>query len=41
MQNAIAGLEKEVNDFLAFFSQNSLRRTVLPVLGSLNFEEWV
>lgn len=41
MQNAIAELETEVNDFFDYFKYDKERKTLHPVFGELNFEEWV
>jgi hypothetical protein len=34
-------LQNEINDFVQFFKDNPERKTVHPVFGELNFEEWV
>jgi hypothetical protein len=41
MDEAKADLEKQVNDFFAYFSNDPEMKTVHPVFGELNFEEWV
>ena len=40
MQNAVAELETEVNDFFTYFN-NTEKKTTHPVFGALNFEEWI
>ena len=41
MQNAVAELEREVNDFFNYFRVDEQKKTIHPVFGELNFEEWV
>jgi Protein of unknown function (DUF1569) len=41
MQNAVAELENEVNDFFNYFKEDAFIKTPHPVFGELNFEEWV
>ena len=41
LEKAIEKLEAEVNYFFAFFEQNPAAKTLHPVFGELNFEEWV
>ncbi len=41
MEEALAELENEVNDFVLFFEKNPEKKTGHPVFGELNFEEWV
>lgn len=38
---AMNELQKEVNDFVAFFKHDPESKTLHPVFGELNFEEWV
>src|SRR4030095_2934276 len=41
VNDAIASLEQEVNDFFTYFKDDSEKRTLHPAFGELNFEEWV
>jgi hypothetical protein len=41
MNEAVAELEKEVNEFILFFDKDAEKRTLHPAFGELNFEEWV
>ena len=41
LEDAKKYLNKSVDDFFNFFEKDPLRRTIHPVFGSLNFEEWV
>ncbi len=41
MQEAMNVLEKSVHNFFAYFSENPEKKTMHPVFGELNFEEWV
>lgn len=41
MQNAVAELEQEVNDFFIYFEKDTEKKTSHPVFGELNFAEWV
>lgn len=41
MQNAVTELENEVNDFFTYFDKDKERKTIHPVFGELNFEEWI
>lgn len=41
MQEAINGLEKSINIFFTYFSENPDKKTLHPVFGELNFAEWV
>ena len=38
---AISKLEKQVNDFVAYFQNNPDAKTSHPVFGELDFDEWV
>ena len=38
---ALAELQHEINAFANFFSNNPGKKTLHPVFGDLNFEEWV
>lgn len=41
LEDAILDLEKEVNDFILLFTNDSTLTTQHPVFGDLNFDEWV
>ena len=41
MDNAIADLQKQVNDFFGHFRGRPEKKTLHPAFGELNFEEWV
>jgi hypothetical protein len=41
MDEAVADLEKQVNDFFNYFSDEPGKKTLHPVFGELNFEEWI
>lgn len=41
VEEAVAKLEKEVNNFFHFYETNPTATAVHPVFGELNFEEWV
>jgi len=41
LQAAVETLEKEVTDFFAYFKGDADKKTLHPVFGELNFEEWV
>ncbi len=41
MQEALEELKDEINDFIEFFSGDEAKKTLHPVFGELNFEEWV
>ena len=41
MQEALAELQNEINAFTDFFKNNPGRKTIHPVFGELNFEEWI
>jgi hypothetical protein len=41
MDEAIAGLQQSINEFMDFFKDAVTRPTSHPVFGTLNFEEWV
>jgi oxepin-CoA hydrolase/3-oxo-5,6-dehydrosuberyl-CoA semialdehyde dehydrogenase len=41
MNDALNDLEKEVNYFFIFFADDPHKKTMHPVFGELNFEEWV
>ena len=41
MNEAVAELEKEVNYFFIYFSDDPEKKTLHPAFGELNFEEWV
>ena len=39
--DALDELQLEINDFVKFFTDNPGEKTMHPVFGELNFEEWV
>ena len=41
MEEAIAALQKSINDFMDYFKTDAGITTLHPVFGALNFEEWV
>lgn len=41
ISEALEALEQEVNGFFTYFHENQETRTIHPVFGSLNYEEWV
>ncbi|MEJ7625495.1 MAG: DinB family protein [Ferruginibacter sp.] len=41
LEKAVEYLKKSVNDFFTFFEKDPMRKTIHPVFGPLNFEEWV
>lgn len=41
MEEAIGGLEKSVEEFFSFFSDDPDKKTIHPVFGELNFAEWI
>lgn len=41
MEEAIRGLEKSVEEFFSFFSDDPEKKTIHPVFGELNFAEWI
>jgi hypothetical protein len=41
MEEAIADLDRQVNDFFNYFSGDLEKTTMHPVFGDLNFEEWI
>jgi oxepin-CoA hydrolase/3-oxo-5,6-dehydrosuberyl-CoA semialdehyde dehydrogenase len=41
MEKAIGHLKKSVKNFFAFFEEDPMKKTLHPVFGPLNFEEWV
>lgn len=38
---AVNELQKEIKDFVTFFDSDPERKTLHPVFGDLNYEEWV
>lgn len=38
---AIQKLENNINQFVQYFQENPLAKTMHPVFGNLNFEEWI
>ena len=41
IQEAIKELENEVKDFIEYFKDDPEKKTMHPVFGELNFQEWV
>lgn len=41
LEKAIEYLKKSVEDFFTFFGKDPMKKTIHPVFGPLNFEEWV
>jgi hypothetical protein len=41
MEEAMKVLEKSLNNFFTFYSENPEKKPLHPVFGELNFEEWV
>jgi hypothetical protein len=41
MQEALVYLQDSIKDFEAYFKDDSIKTTLHPVFGELNFEEWV
>lgn len=41
LAEATTELQNEINGFIQFFKENPERKTVHPVFGELNFDEWV
>jgi len=41
MDEAIAGLQKSIDEFVDHFKDDANKKTGHPVFGELNFEEWV
>lgn len=41
MSEAINELKKELDDFFRFFEDHPLTKTLHPVFGELNYEEWI
>lgn len=41
MNDALAILQNEINEFVSFFKNNPGRKTCHPVFGELDFDEWV
>jgi len=41
MDESVTDLEKQVQYFFEYFSNDSEKRTLHPVFGELNFEEWI
>jgi oxepin-CoA hydrolase/3-oxo-5,6-dehydrosuberyl-CoA semialdehyde dehydrogenase len=41
MEEAMKVLEKSLNNFFIYFSENPDKKTLHPVFGELNFAEWV
>jgi len=41
MDESVADLERQVQYFFEYFSDDTEKKTLHPVFGELNFEEWV
>jgi hypothetical protein len=41
MDEAVANLEQQVNEFFIYFTDDPEKKTLHPAFGELNFEEWV
>jgi oxepin-CoA hydrolase/3-oxo-5,6-dehydrosuberyl-CoA semialdehyde dehydrogenase len=41
MEEAVAGLQKSIEEFIDYFKDDTSKTTLHPVFGQLNFEEWV
>jgi Protein of unknown function (DUF1569) len=41
MEEALAGLEKSIREFIDYFKNEESKLVAHPVFGELNFEEWV
>ncbi len=41
MQQAIAVLQNSIDEFVHYFAPDANKKTLHPVFGQLNFEEWV
>jgi len=41
LEKAIEYLKKSVEDFFTFFEKDPMKKTIHPVFGPLNFDEWV
>jgi hypothetical protein len=41
IQEALQGLERSINEFFTFFSDDAEKKTLHPVFGDLNFAEWI
>jgi hypothetical protein len=41
MEESAADLERQVQYFFQYFSGDEEKKTLHPVFGELNFEEWV
>ena len=41
MDESVADLERQVEYFFQYFSEDPEKKTLHPVFGELNFEEWV
>lgn len=41
MQEALQGLERSINEFFTYFSDETAKNTMHPVFGELNFAEWI
>jgi len=41
MEEAIAVLQKSIDEFVDYFADDKTKATLHPVFGELNFEEWI
>jgi Protein of unknown function (DUF1569) len=41
MEEAVAGLQKSIAEFIDYFKDDISKTTLHPVFGELNFEEWI
>jgi hypothetical protein len=41
MNEAIAGLQKSIDEFIEYFKDDTNKTTLHPVFGELNFGEWI
>lgn len=41
MAEAVAGLQKNIDEFVNYFEADANKKTLHPVFGELNFEEWI
>ncbi len=41
MNEAIAALQRSINGFVEYFKADANKKTLHPVFGELNFDEWV
>ena len=41
MNDAVAALQKSIDEFILYFKEDARKTTLHPVFGKLNFEEWI